>query len=214
MDMVLRVPRLPVPGETILGRSLGFACGGKGANQAYTLGKLGASVALLGSVGRDENGDRLLANLRSVKVDVEAVRRLEGVPSGLAAIGVEDGGNNSIIVVPGANLHTGPEYVLAARDLIARAGAVIMQLEIPLESVLAAAKLAREMKKTVILDPAPAVPLPDELYRNVDVIKPNEIELAHLSGQPVNNTDQAEKAARLLLERGVGTRQATLRQWK
>ncbi|UQZ88261.1 ribokinase [Deltaproteobacteria bacterium Smac51] len=210
MDQVVRVPHIPVPGETILGDSLHYVGGGKGANQAYTLGRLGASVAMLGSVGRDEHGDKLLENLSSVGVEVEAVQRLEEVPSGLAIIGVEDSGNNNIIVVPGANLHTSPDYIQSRREMIGEAQAVIMQLEIPIESVAQAAALAREMKKLVILDPAPATRLPDDLYRNIDILKPNEIELAHLADMPVTNIDEAEKAARKILERGVGTVVVTL----
>lgn len=210
MDLILRVPRLPVPGETILGTALHYACGGKGANQAYTLGKLGARAVMLGSVGRDEHGGKLLDNLRSVNVNVDSVQRLEDAPSGLAAIGVDDAGNNSIIVAPGANLRTTPDYIYAQKGLIARCDALIMQLEIPIESVAAAARLAKEMGKLVILDPAPAAALPDELYQYIDIIKPNEIELAHLSGQPVNSIHEAERATGELLKRGAGAVVATL----
>lgn len=205
MDMALRVPHIPARGETILAQGLRYAEGGKGANQAFTLGKLGASVAMLGSVGRDANGERLLANLRSVGVDVSLAQRLENEVSGLAVIAVEGGGDNNIIVAPGANLRTGPDYIKASRQAISQCDAVIMQLEIPLESVALAAKMAKAMGKLVILDPAPATVLPEGLYRDVDIVKPNETELAILSGLPVGSVAEMEEAARVLLGRGAGT---------
>lgn len=210
MDLVVRVPHIPAPGETILGGQPRYVGGGKGANQAFTCARLGAEVVMLGSVGQDENGDRLLAGLKAAGVDVSAVQRLADAASGLAIIAVEDSGDNCIIVSPGANLITDPAYIDRQRDLIAKADAVLMQLEIPIETVLHTARLASSLGKLVVLDPAPAAPLPDELYGLVDLIKPNEVELAHLTGLPVTSPAQAEKAAQKLLERGAGRVLVTL----
>ncbi|MDR1546328.1 MAG: ribokinase [Deltaproteobacteria bacterium] len=210
MDLVVRVPRLPAPGETILGGQPRHVGGGKGANQALTCARLGAEVTMLGSVGRDENGERLLAGLQAAGVDVSAVQRLAGETTGLAIIAVDDRGANNIIVSPGANLATSPEYVDLQRRRFAEADAVLAQLEIPLETVTRAAGLAKSLGKLMVLDPAPAAPLPDALYALVDLIKPNEIELAHLTGLPTRTLAEAETAARRLLARGAGRVLATL----
>lgn len=210
MDLVMRVEHIPIPGETILGKDLHRVCGGKGANQAYTCGKLGSRVEMLGSVGADDYGDALLENLRSVGVETGCLQRLSQTNTGLAMIGVEDSGNNAIMVDLGANLHTDTAYISANWQRIAAADAVIMQLEIPIDAVTLAARISKEQGKLVVLDPAPAAPLPDELYRNVDILKPNESELAILTGMPVHSTEDAKKAALFLLEKGVGTVVVTL----
>lgn len=210
MDLVMRVEHIPVPGETVLGKGLQKVCGGKGANQAYTCGRLGSKARILGSVGADPYGSALLANLRSAGVETNAVQKLADADTGLAMIAVEDSGNNAIMVDQGANLHTDAAYINANRALIAAADAIVMQLEIPLEAVTLAARIAKEEGKLVVLDPAPASPLPDELYRNVDILKPNESELEILTGMPVRCPADAQQAARSLLAKGVDTVVVTL----
>ncbi len=211
-DVVITVPHLPVPGETVLSVNHTLAGGGKGANQAFTCGRLGAGVTMLGSVGKDEPGRKLLDGLATAGVAVDGVQRIAESATGRALIAVEPGGRNSIIVLQGANLLTDPAYVRRHARLIEEADIVLMQLEIPLETVRFTAHLARRMGKRVILDPAPApdVELPADLLANVDIIKPNEVELARLTGRPARDPAEAERAARDLLARGVGRVVATM----
>ena len=204
MDFVVQLARAPEGGETVLGRSFVLVPGGKGANQAYTAGKLGGSVTMIGAVGQDIYGETLLENLRVAGVDTSGVERFADCATGSAFISVDDAGENRITVVPGANARVDCALLQRHIDLFDQCDIVVMQMEIPLETIVCAAKLARERGKTVILDPAPAPDsLPDELYRTVDIIKPNEIELSQLSGLPTGNPADAQTAAQELLRRGV-----------
>ncbi|MGI5156370.1 ribokinase [Microbispora sp. CA-102843] len=183
MDLVAYVAQAPKPGETITGREFRTIPGGKGANQAIAAARAGADVAFLGAVGDDAFGPGLRAALAEAGVDTAGLRVVPG-PSGVAHIVVQDGGDNSIIVVPGANgAVTGP----AGRDaeVIGRSGALLLQLELPMDAVVAAAHVPRAVssRAEVILTPAPAVPLPAELLEAVDLIVPNEHEAAALTGR-------------------------------
>jgi ribokinase len=200
MDLVATASRLPVSGETIIGDHYFAQPGGKGANQAYAAARLGGSVAMIGCVGNDELGRRMCDNLASVGCDIKNVHAESGA-SGVALIFVSSTGQNSIIVVSGANSKLQPGHVAQAKDSISSAKIVLLQLESPLPTVIAAAKTARECGATVILDPAPAPVgrLPIELIENVDVLTPNEIEAANLTGRSANHLDPAE-AARVGLE--------------
>ncbi|MBB2743983.1 UNVERIFIED_ORG: ribokinase [Microbispora rosea subsp. rosea] len=178
MDLVAYVAQAPKPGETLTGREFRTIPGGKGANQAIAAARAGADVAFLGAVGDDAFGPVLRAALAEAGVEVAALRVVPG-PSGVAHIVVQDGGDNSIIVVPGANgAVTGP----AGRDaeIIGRSDALLLQLELPMDAVVAAAQVPGT---EVILTPAPAVPLPAELLEAVDLIVPNEHEAAALTGR-------------------------------
>ncbi len=178
MDISLRLGRVPEAGETLTAENLLISPGGKGANQAYAAGKLGGNVAMLGAVGDDLYGRELQAGLASAGVDVSRLRRAAGVPSGTAVILVEKSGENRIVLVPGANACVDREYIDRNMDMLERCDILLMQLEIPLDTVLYAARKARMLGKTVILDPAPAVSgIPQELWPCVDYIKPNETEL-------------------------------------
>jgi ribokinase len=206
MDLVGVAPRIPAPGETVIGRDFFQVAGGKGANQAYAASMLGGSVAMLGRVGTDDYGQFLRAGLKAAGCDVSLVRAVEG-PSGIALILVSDAGENSILVAPGAN----GKYALvdfeADADGLTGAALVLLQLETPLETVTAAALAARRAGARVILDPAPAPDgLPDDLLRSVDILTPNEVEAAQLAGQGARDLslDDAEAIARRLLARGVG----------
>ena len=179
-DVLVRVSRLPGRGETVVGRGTVLAPGGKGANQAAAAGRLGGGVAMVGRVGDDPAAARQLAALAEAGVDVTAVSRTPGAPTGSATIPVEDGsGENLIVVVPGANaeLRPGDVEVAVVRD----ARVVLLQLEVPLETVRAAAAGAAG---TVVLTPAPPRPLPADLLARVDVLVPNEHELLQLAGAP------------------------------
>lgn len=203
MDFVVSVEEMPRKGETISAKNMQLIGGGKGANQACAAGKLGASTAMLGAVGKDTYGGRLLDSLKQAGVDVSRILRLEEETTGIALITVDSHGENSITVIPGANGAVSCEYIERNRDLIAASDYVLLQLEIPMETVVYAAKLAHEMGKTVILDPAPAPDhLPDELFQYVDLLKPNETELEKLSGIPVNE-ETLKSAAETMKQKGV-----------
>jgi ribokinase len=190
-DVLVAVGRLPGRGETVIGRSTALAPGGKGANQAAAAGELGPGVHMVGRIGEDPAGDRQLASLASSRVDVSRVHRTPGVPTGSATIPVEDGsGENLIVVVPGANTALTPED--ADVESVRRADVVLLQLEVPLETVQAAARAATG---TVVLTPAPPQPLPTELRERVDVLVPNEHELAQLAGVEPGERTPAELAA-------------------
>jgi ribokinase len=199
-DLVVRAPHFPQPGETISGGDLRIIPGGKGANQAVAAARQGASVAMLGRVGQDSFGPFLLESLKSDLVDISHVH-LDGSATGTAIIVVDANGQNSIVLSPGANGKVSPEDVDNASAL--RPGLILLQLEIPISTVLHAARRARQNGSLVILNPAPAQSLPDELISLADFVIPNETELSLLSGIEVRDISSAEKAARVLLDRGA-----------
>ena len=178
LDLVIRVAELPGPGETVSGGDLFRNPGGKGANQAVAAARLGRRVAMVGCVGDDQAGRELLASLAAAGVDGSRVRVVEGVPSGTACITVSEDGENQIVVSPGANARLTPDDVAAAAA-VRSAAVTLLQLEVPLETVAAAARTAGGR---VVLNPAPARALPAELLGQVDVLVPNRVELARLAG--------------------------------
>jgi ribokinase len=202
MDLVSRTPRLPVPGETLRGSDFFTAPGGKGANQAVACARLGASVAMIGRVGEDVFGAALRDGLRKFGVDVGSVISTPG-PSGVAVIAVDERGENSIVIIPGANDQVGIDDLERLEAALHGADHLLLQLEIPLEAVTAATRLARTRKVHTIVDPAPASRLPEEFHTLIDVITPNETEAAALVGFTVNDPASAGQAARILLKRGV-----------
>ncbi|MDW8309728.1 MAG: ribokinase [Verrucomicrobiales bacterium] len=202
-DLIVRVPRIPRPGETILGGRFTTAPGGKGANQAVAAARAGARVTLIARVGRDAFGSQALAGFVRDGIDVRFVRRDPDAPSGVALIFVAADGQNSIAVAGGANANLSVADVRRAQRAFAHARVLLLQLETPLPTVKAAAQLAARRGVRVVLNPAPARDLPDELLRRVSVLTPNEIEAAALSGVKVRDLASAEKAARRLLQRGV-----------
>lgn len=202
MDLVVRAARLPVPGETLTGHSFFTAPGGKGANQAVAAARLGAHTRMVGRVGEDVFAAALRESLQGYGVDTSAVVASPG-PSGVAVIAVDDAAENMIIVVPGANGLVGTAEITSLEAVLADAQVLLLQLEVPLEAVVAAAMAARQRGVTVILDPAPACQLPAALYSAADIITPNEREATMLTGLPVSNPAEAEQAARELVARGV-----------
>jgi len=205
MDLVVRAPRIPEPGETIIGGEFRTVPGGKGANQAVAAARLGAQVAMVGRVGGDAFGGLLLENLAAAGVDPAFVTRDPQAATGVALIEVDDAGQNSIVVVSGANMRLAPADVEAAAAAIGVADVLLLQLESPLETVTRAAQVARAQGVTVILNPAPARPVPDGLLGLVDVLIPNESETALLTGLPVGDQEQAQAAAAALRRMGVAT---------
>lgn len=206
-DLVVRVPRFPQPGETLSGDDLHIIPGGKGANQAVAAARLGLKTTMIGRVGNDSFSSFLVDNLTSNNVDTSHILQTDSA-TGTAIIVVDSNGQNSIVLSPGANGMVMPEDVDTAS--FADFGLILLQLEIPTPTVLRAAKKAREHGLTVILNPAPAKPLPDELLAHVDILIPNESELALLTGLPVNDIASAEIAAKEILNRGVKTVIVTL----
>ena len=207
VDIVVPVPHLPAPGETVAGRDHFKTLGGKGANQAVAAARLGRSVAMIGRLGADAEGDSCIEGLERDGVDTRLVVRDQNVPTGVALIAVDPSGENSIVVGQGSNAHLTAEDVQRAAPLLDAAKVVIVQLEIPMEAVTAFAELAAG---TLILNPAPAPagPLPPALLRRVDVLVPNAVELAMLSGSDVASDEDVVVAARAL--RGPGTIAVTL----
>lgn len=202
-DMVVRVPRIPRPGETVLGGRFFMAAGGKGANQAVAAARLGARVTFVGRLGRDMFGRQTEENLRREGIDTTHLIWDAETSSGVALIMVSEDGENSIAVAPGANGALTPADVERAERAIAGASVVLLQLEVPLDAVQRAAELAARHGVRTVLNPAPAAPLPDDLLRRVDLMTPNEHEARLLSGPHAGVVDGAEAAAQALLTRGV-----------
>lgn len=211
IDFVVDVENIPKPGETILATNVTYIPGGKGANQSYAVGKLGGLVSMIGVVGKDQYGEILLNNLTSVNVNIDHIQKSEGKQTGIALINVDKNGENSIVVVPGANSELSKQSIDENVSLIEQSDIIVMQLEVPIDTITYVAKLAKQKGKMIVLDPAPAKrDLPDELFACVDIIKPNETELEVLSGMKINSEEQIKNAANILLEKGVKVVIATL----
>lgn len=203
LDMTVQVDHTPAVGETIISNAMEMNAGGKGANQACALGKLGGDAVMLGAVGRDMYADIQLDSLHKAGVDVSRIIRKDNVNTGIALIAVNADGDNSIIVVSGANALLSKKDIDNNLDMIEDCDIVIFQLEVPLETVCYGAKIASNLGKKVILDPAPVPPdFPEELYQYVDIIKPNETELGMLTGVE-NPEENLEYAVSCLKKKGV-----------
>lgn len=205
MDLTTYVPRLPAPGETLFGTSFITVPGGKGFNQAVAAGRLGAETYFIGRIGDDAFGKGVLELVASEPVDISGILVDPDSGTGLAVISVDAQAENAVIVVSGANMtHDGRE-VARARAALQTASVLLLQMETPLQTSLAAAKAARDVGATVIFDPAPARPLPPEAYRLCHVMTPNELETEVLVGFRPTSLEAAAQAAAVLLERGLET---------
>lgn len=203
MDLVLRARRFPAPGETVFGEGFAMHPGGKGANQAVCAAKLGGNVRFVGKVGRDIFGGDLTRGMRRDGVRLEHLLVDSSSPTGTALIAVDGKGQNEIVVISGSNMNLAPGDIRRARRAFDGAGVLLLQLEVPLETVAAAAAIARRRGITVLLNPAPARALPRTLLALVDYLTPNETELGQLAGLSVTGLPSAVRAARALLDRGV-----------
>lgn len=210
MDLVVRVPVIPKPGETITGYNFGTFPGGKGANQAVALARLGARVSMIGRTGADDFGRALRQGLLDEGINADFVREDPEHATGVALITVEDSGQNNISVASGANMQVTPAEVEAALERLAPFDLLLMPLEIPLESILTAATAVRRMGAHLALNPSPAQPLPAELVAAADVLVPNEVETAMLTGMNVSDEDGVLAAAGRLRAMGVGRVAVTL----
>jgi ribokinase len=203
MDLVVKSPRIPAVGETILGGDFIMTPGGKGANQAVAAAKLGAQVCFIARLGNDIFAQHSLSNFEKEGVNTEYVTQTKEAPSGVALITVDDSGNNVIVVAPGANKMLSLYDVKRAASDIASSGALVAQFEIPLETVECAARLANKSGVLFILDPAPAQKLSPDFLKMIDVITPNETEAQILTDIEVTDEESACTAAKKLLEFGV-----------
>ncbi|QGJ70383.1 Ribokinase [Planctomycetales bacterium 10988] len=205
MDLVVLSGRLPRPGETIFGKEFKQIPGGKGANQAVAAARLGAEVRMIGRVGGDDYGDRLLENLRNEGIDTGSVFLSSEQSSGLAIVAVEESGENAITVISGANAEVIPEDIQQAASDLKAMDVLLLQLEIPLPALIAAIQVAHEQGITTILDPAPAPTAFPKGLLKVDYLCPNETEASMLTGLPVETAEEAEAAAQALARRSGGT---------
>ena len=210
MDLVVEVPTIPLPGETVLGRNFATFPGGKGANQAVAAARLGAQVSLIGRVGQDAFGDQLLASAQADGINVSHVGRDESAATGVAMIVVDDEGQNSIAVASGANFCLTVDHVREAWGALEEIDILVMPLETPLETVATAVELAQQSGATVVLNPAPVRPLPAKILTSVDVLVPNEPETTQLTRMSIETSEERRKAARQLLTLGVGNVVLTL----
>lgn len=208
MDLSIDLAKMPVTGETILGRGIAYKAGGKGANQACAAGKLGGRVRMLGCVGQEEFGQKLVKSLSESGVETDYIKESRDLPTGTAVIYVDDNGDNSIVVIPGANMACDIEYLKEQDEQFHWCDYVVLQMEIPYEAVWYSVKRAKELGKMVILNPAPAPDeIPEEILSLVDYLTPNETEIIALNGK---SKDDIREGAEKLLSRGVSNVIATL----
>jgi ribokinase len=205
LDLTFRTARLPKPGETLAGKAVQIAFGGKGANQAVMAARLGAAVSVVGCVGADLFGEHVVANLRKEGIDVRHVRRHATEPTGVAAIIVDDAARNSILVVPGANGALTPDDARAAASAIQSADVLLCQLEVPVATTEEALRIGKAGGVRTMLNPAPAAALADAVLALADYCVPNETEAETLTGLPTATDAAAKKAAVALRKRGTGT---------
>lgn len=196
-DMIIKLSHIPKPGETVMGGEFAIVQGGKGANQAIASARAGGDVVFISCVGDDPFGRNAIEKLGSEGIETFSIKVKKGIPSGIAMINVAETGENSISVAPGANSYLLPEDILNAEDVIKLADMILIQLEIPIETVAQAVKMAKKYNVPVILNPAPACKLSDDILANVAIITPNETEAVVIAGPDANNFEIPELAAYL-----------------
>ena len=202
MDLVVNVDTMPKPGQTIIGSNFKEVPGGKGANQAVAMARLNGNVSMIGKVGEDGFGQTLINSLKNDKVDTTYIQTAKGA-TGVALITVDKNAQNSIVVSPGANFEVKEDDIDNNIEAIKNSDIVVLQLETPLNTIKYALNKAKELNKYTILNPAPAVKLDDEIIKNVDLLTPNETELEILSGVSIETEEDIQKAAQIMIEKGV-----------
>ncbi len=203
MDLVLRVDRMVKSGETILSKNFKKIPGGKGANQAVAARRLGADVCMIGSVGKDENGYQMIEALKNDNIDVKNMNYSTDNPTGMAIITVDNVGNNSIIVIPGANMEIDEKLIENSEQIIKNSKIIVSQFETPVEATIKAFRIARENGVITILNPAPAKCIPEELLKITDIIAPNESEAFEITGIQVKDEKSIREVSEKFLEKGV-----------
>lgn len=202
MDLVVNVDKMPKPGQTIIGSNFKEVPGGKGANQAVAMARLNGNVSMIGKVGEDGFGQTLINSLKNDKVDTTYIKTTKGA-TGVALITVDNNAQNSIVVSPGANFEVKEEDIDNNIEAIKNSDIVVLQLETPLNTIKYALKKSKELNKYTILNPAPALKLDDEIIKNVDLLTPNETELEIISGVNIETEEDIQKAAQIMIEKGV-----------
>ena len=202
MDLVVNVDKMPKPGQTIIGSNFKEVPGGKGANQAVAMARLNGNVSMIGKVGEDGFGQTLINALKNDKVDTTYIKTTKGA-TGVALITVDNNAQNSIVVSPGANFEVKEEDIDNNIEAIKNSDIVVLQLETPLNTIKYALKKSKELNKYTILNPAPALKLDDEIIKNVDLLTPNETELEIISGVSIETEEDIQKAAQIMIEKGV-----------
>ena len=202
-DMVVKVPHIPAPGETVMGSELLTIPGGKGANQAVGAARAGGDVVFIACVSDDTFGTESIENYKKDSIDTSFIKVKPGMHSGVALINVAEDGENSIAVAPGANSHLLPEDIIKSANAFKEAGIILAQLEIPMETVSAVAELAENLKIPLILNPAPGAKLPTSLLKRISIITPNETEAALLTGTKEINDDSIPLMAKDLHDLGI-----------
>ena len=202
MDLVIESPKQPIMGETIMGKGFFTTQGGKGANQAVAIAKLGGNVTMIGCIGDDDLGKQLKENLVTNNINADSVNVINNISSGVAVITVVNG-DNCIIVDSGANNLLTPELIKANQNKIIDSKMIVMQMEIPFKSILEAVTIAKKNNVKVLLNPAPAKPLPDSLLCDIDILTPNETECEIITGIKINSIEDAETAVEYLVKKGV-----------
>jgi ribokinase len=205
IDMICKVDHLPKPGETVGNGDFLTVNGGKGANQAVAAARAGGNVSFISCVGNDAFGASMVKSFQHEGIGIDYLYKEQNTPSGVALILVDKQGENSIAVAPGANARLTPAHIDDARILISSAEMILLQLEIPYETVQYVIELASSLGKKVLLNPAPACPLEDNLIRKLFVLALNETETALITGKPVDNMDNIAEAAQILLQKGAKT---------
>lgn len=209
-DMVIQSTRLPLPGETVIGGHFFCNAGGKGANQAVSAARLGGTVHFIAKVGDDTFGHQAIEQFKQEGIRVENVYIAPDVPSGVALINVDQKGQNAITVAPGANHHLTSDEVIAALQECDENCLIVLQLEIPLETVLKSIEWAAQKRCKIVLNPAPVAPLPDSIYPHLFLLTPNELEASTLSGIEVNDPISAQKAGEIFFAKGCPNTVITL----
>ncbi|OCQ54533.1 Ribokinase [Photorhabdus australis subsp. thailandensis] len=204
-DHILNLESFPRPGETVIGKQYQIAFGGKGANQAVAASRSGADITFIACVGQDDIGSRICQQLAMDNINTSSIEAIEGETTGVALILVNQQGENVICINAGANAALTPKYFHRYQNIVKEADALLIQLESPLETVQLAVETARQNNTKVILNPAPAQKLSDQLLSLVDIITPNETEVEYLTGITVKNNSDAEKAAQVLHDKGIET---------
>ena len=202
MDLVVNVDTMPKPGQTIIGSNFKEVPGGKGANQAVAMARLNGNVSMIGKVGEDGFGQTLINSLKYDKVDTTYIQTSKGA-TGVALITVDKNAQNSIVVSPGANFEVKEDDIDNNIEAIKNSDIVVLQLETPLNTIKYALNKAKELNKYTILNPAPAVKLDDEIIKNVDLLTPNETEHEIISGVSIETEEDVQKAAQIMIEKGV-----------
>ncbi len=210
IDIVITVPHLPKPGETVTGLGKSEHPGGKGANQAYAAAKLGGKAGIIGRVGPDVYGQALISSIKSAGAGTGGIIAEKGTDTGVAYIYVDQKGENTIVLASGANALLSPEDIRGMEHFIDEADIVLIQLEIPFETVTYAIEAASRKGKTIVLNPAPVREGLEAVYEKVDILTPNEGELAALTGMDTDTVEGAEAAAKALIQKGVRTVIVTL----